>query len=126
MTAARTVTDSKDKGSNTQLPGIARSQIDARLELGPRDWLKLLGELQYTGDIFTSPGGLAKLDSRVLYDASASVDLARIEAIPLPERLRSLWLVVRGRNLGNVATRDAAFFPRPGRNVAITVEGVLR
>lgn len=126
VTAARTVTDSKDKGSNTQLPGIARSQIDARLELGPRDWFKLLGELQYTGDIFTSPGGLAKLDSRVLYDASASVDLARIEAIPLPERLRSLWFVVRGRNLGNVATRDAAFFPRPGRNVTIAVEGVLR
>ncbi|MCR9097286.1 MAG: TonB-dependent receptor [bacterium] len=126
VTAARTVTDSKDKGSGTQLPGIARSQIDARLELGPRDRFKLLGELQYTGDINTSPGGLAKLDSRVLYDASASVDLARIEAIPLPERLRSLWLVVRGRNLGNVATRDAAFFPRPGRNVTISIEGVLR
>ncbi|CAM9564915.1 unnamed protein product [Discosporangium mesarthrocarpum] len=126
VTAARTVTDSKDKGTGNPLPGIARSQIDARLELGPRDRFKLLGELQYTGDVFTSPGGLARIDSRVLYDASASVDLAQIDAIPLPERLRSLWLVVRGRNLGNVATRDAAFFPRPGRNVMVSIEGLIR
>ncbi len=126
MSAARTVTDSRDKASDTPLPGVARSQIDARVEIGPRDRFKLLGELQYTGDIYTSPGGLAKLDSRVLYDASAGIDLARIDAIPLPDRLRSLWLVVRGRNLGNIATRDAAFFPRPGRNVMVSIEGVLR
>jgi outer membrane cobalamin receptor len=126
VTAARTVTDSRDKGTGNPLPGIARSQVDARIEVGPRDRWKLLGELQYTGDVYTSPGGLSKLDSRTLYDASASVDLARIDALPLPERLRSLWLVVRGRNLGNLATRDALFFPRPGRNVMISLEGVLR
>lgn len=126
VTASRTVTDSKDEQTGTPLPGIARSQVDARVELGPRDRFALEGELQYTGDIRTSPGGLSKLDSRLLFDASARIDLAQIDALPLPERLRSLWLIVRGRNLGNVATRDALFYPRPGRNVTISMEGVFR
>ena len=81
---------------------------------------------RYTGDVVVSLAELRRLDSRLLYDASASVDLAQIDAVPLPDRLRSLWLVVRGRNLGNVSTRDAAYYPRPGRNVTLTLEGTIR
>ncbi|GEM_PF-2454554 len=126
LTAARTVTDAKIESNDTRVPGIARSQIDARIEIGPRDRFKLVGELHYTGSIYASLGEQRRLDSRVLYDASASVDLTRIEALPIPDRLRSLWLIVRGRNLGNIATRDAAFYPRPGRTITFTVEGTIR
>ena len=126
LSAARTVTDAKIESNDTRVPGIARSQIDARIEVGPRDRFKLVGELQYTGDIYASLGEQRRLDSRVLYDASARVDITAIEALPIPDRLRSLWLIVRGRNLGNIATRDAAFYPRPGRTITFTVEGAIR
>jgi vitamin B12 transporter len=124
-TASRTVTDARLESSDCPIAGIAASQTDGRIELGPRDRFKIIGEIHYTGRVFLDSGCASYLPSRISYDASASVDLTRL---PLPhfDRLgKSLWLSVRGRNLGNTSQYDTASFPRPGRNFAIALEGVF-
>ena len=55
----------------------------------------------------------------------ASVDLAQIAWLPVDRVSKSLWLSVRGRNLANASVRDGRYFPRPGRNFAVAVEGVF-
>lgn len=123
MTAARTVTRARLDETNRNVVGIAVSQIDGRIELGPRDRFKLVGEVHYTGRIPLNPGGTAEQASRVSFDASASVDLAQLPGLRLDRYARSLWLSVRGRNLGNSAIRDARARPRPGRNFSVALEG---
>ena len=125
LTAARTVTEAKRDVNDRNVVGIAVSQIDGRLELGPRERWKLVGEVHYTGRIPQNLGGTAELASRVMFDASASVDLARIPALRLTPVVKSLWLSFRGRNLGNVAVRDTVYRPRPGRNFSLALEGVF-
>jgi outer membrane receptor protein involved in Fe transport len=125
ITAARTVTRAELETTGSQVAGIAVSQTDGRLEFGPRDRLKLVTEVHYTGRIPASQGGLAELPSRVSYDASVSIDLTKFPTLHLQRVGRSLWLSVRGRNLGNAALRDSQYFPRPGRNFAIALESVF-
>jgi iron complex outermembrane receptor protein len=125
LIAARTVTDARRDVNDKNVVGIAVSQIDGRLELGPQERFKLVGEVHYTGRIPQNQGGTADLASRVAFDASASVDLARIEALGLGRFTKSLWLSFRGRNLGNVAMRDTLYRPRPGRNFSLALEGVF-
>ena len=130
LTASRTVTDARSEEAgftvtNYPVAGIARSQVDGRLEFGPRDFWKLSGDVQYTGRIPTSPGGFSELSSRIVWGASASMDLAEIEILPIRPHLKSLWISLRGRNLGNVAVRDTGFSPRPGRNFSLALEGVF-
>jgi outer membrane receptor protein involved in Fe transport len=125
LVASRTVTHAEIRATGNPVPGIARALTDGRLELGPPDLLKLVGEIHYTGRIAVSGGGAASLPSRITYDASASLDLARIPKLPIDRIAKSLWLSLRGRNLGNEAVRDGRYFPRPGRNFAVALEGVF-
>jgi hypothetical protein len=50
------------------------------------------------------------------------VDLALLGWLPAQVPARSLLLTLEGRNLGDVAVRDAQFFPQPGRSFALRVE----
>lgn len=72
-----------------------------------------------------SPGDLVELSSRVVWGGSASIDLAQLKPLPLPPHLESLWLSFRARNLGNIAIRDTGFYPRPGRNFILALEGAF-
>ena len=125
LIASRTVTHAEIEDTGNPIAGIAASLTDARIEIGPADVLKFVGELHYTGRIPVSGGGAASLPSRTIYDASASVDLARIGWLPVDRVSKSLWLSVRGRNLANDSVRDGRYFPRPGRNFSVAVEGVF-
>lgn len=125
VSASRTVTRARLDRTDCPIAGIAASQTDGRIELGPRERFKLVGEIHYTGDIYLNSGCAAILPSRTSYDASAAVDLMKL---PLPDVARfaqSLWLSVRGRNLGNVSQYDTRSFPRPGRNFAVALVGVF-
>ncbi|HEB89008.1 MAG TPA: TonB-dependent receptor [Deltaproteobacteria bacterium] len=124
-TATRTVTRAKLESTHEQVVGVAVSQTDFRIELGPRDRLKIVGELHYTGRLPVSQNGAAVLPSRIAYDASASIDLTRFPFLHLERFGRALWLSVRGRNLGNAAIRDSRSFPRPGRNFSVALESVF-
>ncbi len=123
--ASRTVTDAEIADTGNPVAGIAASQTDGRLELGPADLLKLVGEVHYTGRIPVSGGGAASLSSRITWDASASLDLAQLKRLPFGKLSKSLWISVRGRNLSNEAVRDGRYFPRPGRNFAVALESVF-
>ncbi|MCA9504027.1 MAG: TonB-dependent receptor [Spirochaetaceae bacterium] len=125
LTAARTVTRAELESIDRQVAGVAVSQTDGRLELGPRDRLRLVGEIHYTGRINASQGGNAVIPSRISFDASAAIDLAKFPPLRERARGRALWLSVRGRNLGDEALRDARFLPRPGRSFAVALESVF-
>ena len=125
MTASRTVTQSELETNGAPIPGIAASQTDGRIELGPRDTLKLVGEIHYTGRIFLRQSRSPLLPSRTRYDASASLNLAELPLPGLDKALTSLWFSVRGRNLGNIAIYDTGSFPQPGRNWSFALEGVF-
>ncbi|MCP4908684.1 MAG: TonB-dependent receptor [bacterium] len=125
LTAARTVTRAEIDDSGESVGGIALSQTDGRLEFGPRERFKLVGEVHYTGRLPLNSGDTVWLASRVAFDASASIDLTKISRLRLERFGRSLWLSLRGRNLGNVAIRDTRFNPRPGRNFSLALESVF-
>ena len=125
LSAARTVTEAKNADSHRNLPGIAVSQIDGRVEFGPPDRFKLVGGIHYTGRIPLASDGLSELRSRVAYDASASVNLVRLPFAFADKLGRSLWLSFRGRNLSNLAIRDTQSFPQPGRNFSVALESVF-
>jgi len=124
-TGTRTVTRAKLESTGARVAGVAYSQTDGRIELGPRDRLKIVAEIHYTGRLPLSTGGAASLPSRISYDASASIDLTKFPFLRLTGLGRSLWLSVRGRNLANAAIRDSRSFPRPGRNFSFTLESVF-
>jgi outer membrane cobalamin receptor len=124
-TASRTVTRAKLESSGASVPGVAASQTDGRIVLGPRDRLKVVGEIHYTGRLPVSADDAAVLPSRITFDASASIDLTKFPRLHLDGLGKSLWLSIRGRNLGNVAIRDSRSFPRPGRNFSVALESVF-
>jgi len=125
ISGSRTVTDAENSQTHDNLPGIAVSQVDGRLEFGPRGRFKVVAEVHYTGRIPLADSGLSELRSRVSYDASAAINLTRLP-LPLVGKLgRSLWLSVRGRNLSDVAIRDTQSFPQPGRNFTVALESVF-
>ena len=119
------MTRAKLEDGGARVSGVAYSQTDGRIEFGPRDRLKIVGEIHYTGQLTVSTGAAASLPSRTSYDASASIDLTRFPILRLSDFGQSLWLSVRGRNLGNVSIRDSRSFPRPGRNFSVALESVF-
>lgn len=130
LSASRTVTATRRDSNNRNVAGIAVSQIDGRLELGPRDRLRVVGEVHYIGRLPLNSGGTAWLPSRVSFDASVATDLSRwpdwlklSQSSALPSLPDSLWLTLRARNLSNAAIRDTRAFPRPGRNFSFALEG---
>ena len=60
------------------------------------------------------------LPSRTVWDASISLELARLFRNLSP--LRDLTLSLEGKNLTDETVRDAEFFPQPGRSFALRLE----
>lgn len=126
LSAARTVTHARLERTNDPIAGIAASQTDGRIEFGPRDQWKLVGEVHYTGRIYLSQADSPYLPSRTRYDASASANLAALPIPGIDRWISSLWVSVRGRNLGNISIYDTGSFPQPGRNWSFAIEGVFQ
>ncbi len=125
ITASRTVTQAEIEETGEDVGGIAVSQMDGRVELGPRERLKIVSEVHYTGRLPLNSGGTVELASRVVFDASASIDLTKFPVFGVENFGQSLWLSLRARNLGNVAIRDTRSRPRPGRNFSVALESVF-
>ncbi len=125
VTGSRTNTRARSERDNSPLPGVARIQTDARLELGPRDRFKLVGEVHHTGQIYVSSGGAAYLPSRITYNASAVVDLRTLPIPGLDRVGKAIWLSLRGVNLSDTTVYDTRAFPQPGRNFALSLEGIF-
>ncbi len=105
------------ESSNTGLPLVGRPDAEAyaRIELGPAERFKLAGELEYSGEIYVSPGGALRLGARSVWNASAAWNLASVEALRIGRVVDALWVHVTLSNIGDVAVRDLLFAPQPGR-----------
>jgi len=114
--ANHTGLESESRTTGRPLPGRAGQQTYVRLELGERERWKLAGEMQRTAEIPVSSSGAIRLPARILWSATAGIDLAGFEGLPLPAGLGRLWLYATLRNIGDVAVRDGLFFPQPGRS----------
>ena len=99
-------------------------EYNLRLETGPPSgFVKLVGELHYTGPIPVSSSGNAVVSERTVIDASLVVDLAQIPAIQRLTRSRRLLISFLGRNLSDQSVRDARGFPQPGRMLGFGLKG---
>ncbi len=116
LTANHTGLESQSRTTGRPLPGRTDNETLVRLRVGEKRRWKLVGELQRTGPIPVSPSGAIRLPSRIVWSASAGVDLAQIGPERLRARVRELWLYATLTNIGDVAVRDALFFPQPGRS----------
>ena len=106
-----------------RLPGRARRETHARLELGRPKLVKLVGELQRTGSISVSEGGTYILPSRTTWNASLAFDLSQLSRrLGLELGLRRLWIHAAVENIGDVAIRDSLSFPQPGRSLRMGLE----
>jgi outer membrane receptor protein involved in Fe transport len=111
-------------GGSGPIPGRPEDETNARLRLGPRDGLfKLVGEHHYVSKIPLSFSGNTVVSSRSTWDASASLNLARLDAVASRLRVRDLFLSLIGSNLGDVSVRDVLGLPQPGRMLGFKVEG---
>jgi vitamin B12 transporter len=104
------------------LPGRADSESLVRLEIGDPGRWKTVGEMHRTGEIPVSPSGAIMLPSRIVWSASAAINLAGFDALHMPERLREFWIYLTLDNISDVAVRDGLFFPQPGRSGYIGTE----
>jgi outer membrane cobalamin receptor len=113
---------SKRDDTGRRLPGQPERESHGRVQIGPDQAFKLVGEVRYTGDILVSEGGGRRLPDRTIWSASASINLASIRALGLPSSLSRLWLFVTFDNIGDVAVRDSLAFPQPGRSASAGFE----
>ncbi len=105
------------------LPGRAGRETAGRLEIGPASGLfQLVGEAQFTDDIPVTDTGASFISDRLTFDASLSVNLARLGFVRDRLPLDDLRVTVGGRNLTDQAVRDALFFPQPGRVLYVSGE----
>jgi outer membrane cobalamin receptor len=121
--ASHTRLDSRRDATRKRLPGQPRNETHARLELGPKERLKLVGELARTGTLLVNEGGGRKLPSRTVWNASASVNLARLPGIEALPHTEAFWVFFEINNIGDEAVRDSLSFPQPGRNASAGFEG---
>jgi outer membrane receptor protein involved in Fe transport len=123
LSANYTHLDARIDATGTKLPGRADDETNVRIEMGPPSRaVRVIGEVQITSEIPVSDSGNTILPARTVFDAAISVDLMRLGWWPAQLPARSLLLTLEGTNLGDVAVRDAQFFPQPGRSVALRVE----
>jgi outer membrane cobalamin receptor len=123
FTASYTHLDATLDATGAPLPGRADDEASLRVEIGPPSRaVRVIGEAQYTSEIPVSDSGNTILPDRTVFGASLCVDLARIAFVAARLPVESLLLTIEGRNLGDVAVRDAQFFPQPGRSLALRVE----
>jgi len=112
------------QGGSGPIPGRPEDETHARLRLGPPSGLfKLVAEHHYVSEIPLSFSGNTRVSSRSTWDASATLNLARIDALASRLRTRDLFLSLIGVNLGDVSVRDALGLPQPGRILSVKVEG---
>jgi hypothetical protein len=105
-----------------RLPGQPERESFARVQLGPPEQWKLIGEWQRTGDLLVSEGGGRFLPARTVWNARIAYDLASPSWLPISRWLSELWVYVEGNNLSDEAVRDTLAFPQPGRNMAAGFE----
>jgi outer membrane cobalamin receptor len=122
LSANHTHIDSRRDSTGIALPSQADEEAFARVQLGlPEQW-KLIGEMQYVGEILVNEGGSRTLPSRTVWNASASINLAALRWLPVRKWARELWLSAQLRNVGDTAVRDTISFPQPGRNWSAGLE----
>jgi len=114
--------DTERNATGKAIPGQPDRESFARVQLGPPDAWKLVGEMLYTGKILVNEGGGRYLPSRTVWNASAAYNVASLTALPLSRWLSRFWIFVQGNNLGDEAVRDTIAFPQPGRNLSAGFE----
>jgi vitamin B12 transporter len=114
--------DSERDDTGKALPGQPERESFARLQLGPPDLAKLVGEWQRTDDILVNEGGGTYLPDRSVWNASASLNLAALPVLRVGRWSSALWLFVEGNNLSDEAVRDSLAFPQPGRSMSAGFE----
>lgn len=114
--------DSERDATGQRLPGQPERESFARVQLGPPEQWKLVGEWQRTGDLLVSEGGGRYLPARTLWNARIAYDLASPSWLPVSRWFPELWVYVEGNNLSDEAVRDTLAFPQPGRNLAAGFE----
>lgn len=122
LSANHTGLDATKRTTGQGLPGRTNAETNFRARLGPPEVFKLIGELQYTGQIPVSEGGKLLLPARSVWNVSASANLSHVPRLGLDRVFGSLWLVLAVNNVADVAVRDALFFPQPGRNARVGLE----
>jgi vitamin B12 transporter len=121
--ANHTWIDSRREENGARLPGQPKHETFARLQLGPEEVWKLVGELQYVGEILVNAGGSRRLPERTVWNASAALNLVEVPGVPLERWITELWIFGAVDNIGDRAVRDAVSFPQPGRSATFGIEG---
>jgi outer membrane cobalamin receptor len=118
VTLNHTELDSERDSTGEELPGVPKRESFARLQLGPPDLVKLVGEWQRTDELLVDEGTGSYLPDRSVWNASFSLNLAALRWLRLERWSHALWVYVEGNNLSDEAVRDALTFPQPGRSFA--------
>ena len=113
---------SRRKTTGRELAGVPQRESHLRVELGPPELWKLVGEAQYTGEIPVSEGGGRRLPKRTVWNIGLAVNLSGIPGNFFARRLQGFWLSLDFQNVGDVAVRDTLAFPQPGRNASLGFE----
>jgi outer membrane cobalamin receptor len=122
LSANHTRVDATYDRSGVRLQGRAETETSARLEIREPSTWKLVCELQHTGSISVSKAGGYVIPARIVWDASAALNLARLRRLGIDAVLSELWVTFRAENLGDIARRDALGFPQPGRTLSLGLE----
>ncbi len=122
VSGSHTEINARSVETGRRLVGRAESESHLRIEIADRQGWKLVGELQRTGSIPVSTSGNRVIAARSVWSLRAALDLYALP--PLAGRAfgSSLWTFVAVDNVGDVAVRDALFFPQPGRSLQAGVE----
>jgi iron complex outermembrane receptor protein len=123
FSASYTHLDATLDSTGARLPGRADDEASFRVELAPPSRVvRLLGQAQLTSDIPVSDSGNTILPDREVFDAALTLDLAQLGFVAARLPVESLLVTFEVKNIGDVAVRDAQFFPQPGRTLALRVE----
>lgn len=118
--------DARFDANDVPLPGRARDEVSARLQVGPPSQLvKLFLELQHTGRIPVSETGNTVINARTTYDGGIVVDLVQAPGLGRRLPVRQLLASFVATNFTDVSVRDALFFPQPGRMLFVRLETVF-
>jgi outer membrane cobalamin receptor len=122
LAAQQTFLDSRRDATRRRLPGQPEDETDVRLQLGPDPVWKIVGELSRVGDILVDEGGSRHLPDRTVWSASVALNAVEWPGFGLRRIASELWLSARVNNIGDVAVRDVAAFPQPGRYASAAIE----
>lgn len=122
VSANYTWTDSERDDNGARLAGQPEHETFVRLRVGPEKTWKIVTEMRHATAILVDEGGSLELPDRTIWNLSASVDVAAIEALPFDGFADQLWFYARLDNLSDEAVRDSVSFPQPGRNASAGFE----